>query len=167
MAPSENKPIRSYSQEDIQQILNLAIANQASDQNKEFSYEQLLEIAGELEISPESIKLAENNWLAQQGEIQQRLAFNQFRQKRFQKRLGNYVIFNGFLMLIDFVGGWSVSWSLYPLSFFILIAGLEAWNTLNTKGEEYELAFQKWNRNHQIKKSFNSLLNKFLKAVSS
>jgi 2TM domain len=80
--------------------------------------------------------------------------------------LGNYAMINSFFILIDFIGGWTISWSLYPLCIFILAAGLEGWNTFNIKGEEYEIAFQRWNRNHQFKKSFSNLINRFLKAVS-
>lgn len=54
MAVSESKITRSYHQEDIQQILQIAIARQADD--TEFSHEQLLEIAAELEISSECLK---------------------------------------------------------------------------------------------------------------
>jgi hypothetical protein len=166
MTNSDNhKPNRLYSQEDVQQILHLAIARQVDNDDKEFSYEQLLEIANELEIPPDSLKIAETDWLSKQNETQQRLAFDEFRQKRLQKRLGNYAIFNGFLILIDFIGGLSISWSLYPLSFFILILGLEAWNTFNVKGEDYEIAFAKWNRRHMMKKSLNNLVNKLLKAA--
>jgi 2TM domain len=166
MTNSDNKSIRSYTQEDIQQILHLAIARQADDQNKEFSYEQLLEIADELQIPPDSLKLAERDWLTQQGEAQRRLAFDAHRQKQFKKRLGNYAMINSFFLLIDFIGGWTISWSLYPLSIFILAAGIEGWNTFSHKGEEYEAAFQRWNRKHQLKKSFSNLINRFLKAVS-
>ena len=166
MTNSDNKSIRSYTQDDIQQILHLAIARQADDQNKEFSYEQLLEIADELQIPPDSLKLAERDWLVQQGDAQRRLAFDAFRQKRFRKRLGNYAMINSFLLLIDFIGGWTISWSLYPLCILILAAGLEGWNTFNSKGEDYEIAFQRWNRTHQFKKTFSNLINRFLKAVN-
>jgi 2TM domain len=157
---------RSYSQEDIQQILHLAIARQADDQDKEFSYEQLVEIAGELDISLDSLKLAETDWLTQRGEIQQRQAFNIYRQGRFKKRFGNFAIINGFLLVLDFIGGGTVSWSLYILVIWGLTVVLDGWNTYQTKGDDYELAFQRWNRKHQIKQSFNSLMNKFLKFTS-
>jgi len=48
MTASDPKITRSYHQEDIQQILNIAIARQVH--KGEFSREQLLEIAAELEI---------------------------------------------------------------------------------------------------------------------
>lgn len=166
MAPSDNKPIRSYTQEDIQQILHLAITRQASDQEKEFSYEQLREIARELEISPELLKLAEGDWIVQQGDVQQRLAFSKYRQKQFHKRIGNYAIVNMFLLMVDFVGGWNISWALYPLLISVMAVGLDGWNNFNKNTEEYELEFQKWNRRHQLKKSFNTLLSKFIRIVN-
>ena len=48
---------RSYSQEDVQEIMNIALANHATT-NAELSHSQLLEIAQELDISPDSIELA-------------------------------------------------------------------------------------------------------------
>ncbi|NMG06690.1 2TM domain-containing protein [Brasilonema sp. UFV-L1] len=155
---------RTYTQEDIQQILNLAIARQADDKDKEFSYEQLLEIATELEISTDTLKQAERDWLEQQGEMLQRQAFNAQRQGRFKKRFGNYAIVNVFLLSMDLIGGAGLSWSLYILLCCGFAVGLDAWNTFQTKGEEYELAFERWRRKHQVKKFFNTVVNKWLKA---
>ncbi|MFH7026029.1 MAG: 2TM domain-containing protein [Heteroscytonema crispum UTEX LB 1556] len=165
MNASGSKITRSYTQDDVQQILQLAIARQADDKDKEFSYDQLMEIASELEISPESLKLAENDWLAKHGELQQRKAFNAYRLSKFKKRFGNYVIVNGFLVLIDFVGGGTLSWSLYILLFWGLAVVLDVWNTFQIKGEEYEIAFQKWSRKHQIKQTINTVINKWLKPL--
>lgn len=159
----DTKTTRFYNQEDVQQILHLAIARHAEDKNKEFSYEQLLEIAAELEISPESLKLAEREWLGQQGEMQQRQAFNAYRLGRFKKRLGNYIIVNAVLLLVDLLGGGNLSWSLYILLFWGLAVGLDGWNTYQTKGEDYEVAFQKWYRKHQVKQFLNTTVNKWLK----
>jgi hypothetical protein len=158
------KEPRAYSQEDVQQILQLAIARQTNEQNKEFSYEQILEIAAELEIPPESLQLAENDWLLKQSEVQQRQAFDIYRQGKFKKRLGNYAIINGFFVLIDSIGG-GISWSLYILLFSGLAIGLDIWNTFQSQGEEYEVAFQKWNRKHQIKKTINTVINKWFKGL--
>jgi hypothetical protein len=161
MAASESKVTRFYNQEDVQQILHLAIARQADDKEKEFSYEQLLEIAAELEIPPESLNLAERDWLDKQGEMQQREAFNIYRQKRLKKRFGKYAIVNSVLMLVNFVASGGLSWSLYILLFWGLGVALDAWSTSQTNSEEYEIAFQKWHRNHQIKQTFNTVLKKF------
>ncbi|NDJ25432.1 hypothetical protein GS682_28095 [Nostoc sp. B(2019)] len=167
MTAFEPNSIRSYSQEDVQQILQLAIARQADDKDTEFSYEHLLEIATELEISPESLKLAERDWVVQQGQVQKRKAFDAFRIRKFKKRLGNYTIVNGFLILLDLLTSGGLVWSLYILLFSGLPVGLDAWNTFQTKGEEYEIAFQKWNRNHQIKQTINTVLNKCFKALQA
>ena len=162
MTVSEAKITRSYHQEDIQQILQIAIARQAYE--GEFSREQLLEIAAELEISPDCLQAAEREWLAQQVEIQKRQDFNTYRRGKLQKRVGNYVIVNSFLVLLNLVNAGELSWSLYILLFSGLGLGFNTWNTYQSQGEEYERAFQKWYRQHQLKQSFNTLLNKWLKA---
>lgn len=158
---------RSYSQDDVQKILQLAIARQADDQDKEFTYEQILEIAQELDISAETLTLAEKDWRSQNHELKQRQAFNTYRLTQFKKRLGNYTIFNAFFILVDFLGGGTISWSLYLLLFCSLALGLDVWNTFLTKGEEYEMAFQRWYRKHQIKQGINSFVNKWFKLLTS
>ena len=165
MANSGDKINRRYTQEDVQQILQLAIAHQFGD-DKEFSHEVLLEIAGELDISPETLKLAEEDWNAKQGEIQYRKEFHAYRQRRLKKRVGNYVIFNTFLILIDLLTGGGIQWSLYVVVVLGLFVALDVWNTYQTKGEDYEAAFQRWYRKHQLKSSFDNLVNKFFKATS-
>lgn len=176
MAAFEPNNNRSYSQEDVQRILQLAIARQADDQEKEFSYELLSEIAGELDISPECLQLAERDWRSQQSEIQQRQAFDAYRLSRFKKRLGNFAIVNTVLILINVVAT-SGQILAFPLSLYILLfwglkIGLDFWNNFHAKGEEYEMAFQKWYRKNQLKQSVNtalqtanSLVNKWLKAL--
>jgi hypothetical protein len=164
MTTFDTKVTRTYSQDDIQQILHLAIARQADDNNKEFSYEQLLEIAGELEISIDTLKQAEQDWLQQHGEMLQRRAFNAHRQGRFKKRVGKYAIVNVFLLSLNLLGGAGLSWSLYILLCSVFAVGLDAWNTFQIKGEEYELAFQRWRRKHQVTKFFNTAVSKWLKA---
>jgi hypothetical protein len=167
MTEFEPNSLRSYSQEDVQQILQLAIARQADDKDKEFSYELLLEIATELEISPESLNLAERDWRSQQSEIQQRRAFDSYRLTRFRKRFGNFAIVNGCLILINFIASGGITWSLYILLFWGMAVGLDIWNTFQGKGEEYERAFQKWHRKHQFKRTINTLLNKWFKALQA
>lgn len=167
MSAFEPQNIRSYSQDDVQKILQLAIARQADNTDREFSYQQLLEIASELEISPESLKLAEDDWLAQQSEVQQRQAFDIYRRNRFKKRFGNYAIVNTFLVLVDLIGGGGLAWSLYILLFSGLAIGLDIWNTFQTQGEDYENAFQKWNRKYQIKQTINTVVSKWFKALQS
>ncbi|WP_353931979.1 2TM domain-containing protein [Okeanomitos corallinicola TIOX110] len=167
MKSNESNNLRSYSQEEVQQILQLAIARQTVESDQEFSYQQIMEIASELQISPELVKQAESDWLTQQSEVQQRQAFDLYRRGKFKKRLGNYAIINSFLILADFVGGGTLSWSLYILIFCGLTIFLDIWNTFQSKGEDYENAFQKWNRKHQIKQTINTVLNKWFKGLQT
>jgi hypothetical protein len=162
MTVSDSKMTRSYHQEDIQQILQIAIRRQAYE--GEFSREQLLEIAAELEISPECLQVAEKEWLAQQTEMQKRQDFNAYRRSKLKKQFGKYVIVNSFLVLLNLLSAGSLSWSLYILLFWGLGLGLNAWNTFQSQGEDYERAFQRWYRQNQLKQSLNTFLNKFLNA---
>ena len=162
MRVSEAKLTRSYHQEDIQQILQIAIARQAYE--GEFSREQLLEIAAELEISPECLQMAEREWQASQGEIQKRQAFNTYRHGKLQKHFGRYVIANSFLVLLNLVSAGHLTWSLYILLVWGLEIGLSAWNTYQSEGEDYERAFQNWYSRQQLRSSVNTWLNRWLKA---
>lgn len=162
MTVYDPKITRSYHQEDIQQILNIAIARQVH--SGEFSREQLLEIAAELEISPECLQVAEREWQIQQSGIQKRQEFNIYRRGKLQKRFGNYLIVNSFLVLLNLVGAGELSWSLYILLFSGLGLGFDSWNTYLSRTEDYERAFQRWHRKHQMKQSVNTLMNKLLKS---
>ncbi len=162
MTVSEAKISRSYDQEDIQQILQIAIARQVHD--AEFSHEQLLEIAAELEISPECLETAEREWLAQQSDNRKRQNFNAYRRGKLHKRFGNYMIVNSFLVMLNLVSTGALSWSLYVILFWGLGISLDTWNTYHVKGEDYEKAFQSWYRQHQLKHSVNTLVSNLLKA---
>ncbi|MFO5528126.1 MAG: 2TM domain-containing protein, partial [Cuspidothrix sp.] len=111
MTAFNSNSLRSYSQEDVQQILQSAIARQVDDNDQEFSYQQILEIATELQISPDILQQAERDWLGKQSEVEQRQAFNLYRQSKFKKRLGNYAIINIFFLGMDAISG-GISWSL-------------------------------------------------------
>jgi hypothetical protein len=164
MTVFETQITRSYHQEDIQQILNLAIARQAN--GGEFSREQLVEIATELGISTDTLLEAERDWQIQQGDQQKRSEFNLYRRGKLQKRVGKYLIVNSFLVGLNFISAGELSWSLYILLFWGLGLGLGAWNTYQLQGEEYEQAFRKWYRKHQIAQSIYTRINSWIKAAS-
>lgn len=168
MSTFESKISRSYHQEDIQQILNLAIARQVND-GGEFSREQLVEIAVELGISTDTLLAAEQEWLVQQEQRQKHYAFNFHRRSQLKKHFGKYLIINSFLVGLNLLSAGVVSWSLYILLFWGLGLGLSAWNTYQLQGEEYERAFQKWYRRHQLKNFAQTLylrLDNWIKTAS-
>ena len=162
MTVSDSRIARTYHQEDIQQILQIAIARQAYQ--GEFSHEQLVEIAEELEISPECLQLAEQEWLAKQADNRHRLEFNQHRRRRLQKRIGNYVIVNAFFVILSLISSGGLSWLLYISAFWGLFLGLDAWNTYQSQGEDYEKAFQRWQRRNQVQRTINKFIDRLFKA---
>lgn len=165
MSISPNRTNHSYRSEEIQQILNLAIARQAS--SDDFSRSQLVEIAAELGISPEKLDLAEQEWLLQQEAQQKHREFNIYRRRQLQQSFAKYVIVNGFLVAINLLSAGSLSWSLYILLFWGLGLGLRTWNTYQLEGDEYEQAFQKWYRKQQLTQLTQSIftrINNWLKA---
>ena len=141
----------SYSQEDIQQILQLAIANHQTDE--ELTRQQLWEIASELDINNATIVAAERDWLAQKAINRQRQAFDLYRRQRFQQKLTKYAIVNTFLVSFNFVVAGTLSWSLYILLFWGLGVALSGWKAYQSQGEEYERAFQRWNFQNEVKQT--------------
>jgi 2TM domain len=162
MNSSESSLTRAYSQEDVQQILNIALAQQPNP-GTELSYAQLLEIADELRISPDTLQLAENKWLTQQGASQKFQEFEAYRRSKFQDKLGKYAITNSCLIALNFLTGFGVPWSLYVLISWGMGFGLDAWKFFYQRdGQAYNRAFQNWERKQKIQKSITGLIDKLV-----
>ncbi|NJK40908.1 MAG: 2TM domain-containing protein [Acaryochloridaceae cyanobacterium SU_2_1] len=160
MATAQPASELTYSQEDVQQILNLAIAQQAYA--GEFSAQQLLEIAEELEISPSNLEAALQTWQTQSIEQQRRQNFDQYRQGNLKKQIGRYVIANGGLISVNALMGFTFPWSMYIALLWGLRLGLNAWNVYHTADEGYEKAFQRWERQRQVRQKINHWLGQVL-----
>jgi hypothetical protein len=165
MTASESQITQIYSSEDAQGILQLAIARR--EEAGELSRVQLFEIAAELGISEQDIVLAEQQWLANRGEFQEKLVFNSYRRGRLRKNLIKYGIVNTFLVLLNFAGSHELSWSLFILLTWGLGLSLNAWNVYQTEGEEYEQAFSRWRLKKQVGESIGTAADKFLKWLQS
>jgi 2TM domain len=162
MNSSEQSLTRAYSQEDVQQILNIALA-QHPNPGTELSYAQLLEIADELRISPDKLKLAESTWLVKQSESTKLQEFDDYRRSKFQDKLGKYVITNACLVALNFLTGLGVPWSLYILILWGMGLGLDAWRFFyQRQGQSYDRAFQNWERKQKIQKSITGLIDKLV-----
>lgn len=162
MSAEEAQNLKLYTQDEVQQILNLAITRQAYQ--GEFTHQQLAEIAEELEITPECLQLAEKEWLSQQLEIEKREAFNNYRQGQLQHSAGRFAIINSSLVTLNFLSAGHLTWSLYIVLFWGVKVALNAWKTYNTQGESYEQAYQKWKRKHQLKESMSTLWRRLQQA---
>lgn len=84
----------SYSSEDIQQILQVAIARR--EDREEFTREQLWEIASELDIDCTTIQTAEREWLERKETDRKREVFSLYRRQKFQQNFTKYLIVNTF-----------------------------------------------------------------------
>ncbi len=163
MNSSEQSLTRAYSQEDVQQILNIALA-QYPTTDTELSYSQLLEIADEMRISPDTLKLAENKWFNQQGEISKRGEFDLHRKLKLQNKLGKFLIINTCLIAFNLVTtGLGFPWAVYVLIIWSMGFGLEAWKFFyQRQGQAYDRAFQNWERKQKIHKSITGLIDKLV-----
>ncbi len=153
----------SYSQEDLQQILNIAIARHHTDE--QLSRQQLWEIASELDISNDIIQAAEKDWLEQKLVDRQRHAFNLCRRQKFKQKLTKFAIVNIFLVSLNVIAAGSLSWSLYILLFWGLGIALNGWKAYQTQGEEYERAFQRWSFQNEVKQTVSTVWTRLQKTL--
>lgn len=151
-----------YSQQDVQEILKLAIARQVESDN--LTRQQLLEVADEMGIEPVDLQVAEQQWLLHQSESSERLAFDQHRQGKFNLSFMRYGIISAFLLLIDIASGGGLSWSIFVCLFMGLPIALKAWKLYQLRGDDYEQAFQRWRHTRRLKRSVNAFLNRWLEA---
>ncbi|BAZ43904.1 hypothetical protein NIES4102_09070 [Chondrocystis sp. NIES-4102] len=151
----------SYSQEEIQQILQIAIAENST--NEELSRQQLWEIAAELDIDKTTIEAAEKEWLEQKTISHQRRAFDAYRRYKFKQKLIRYAIVNVFLLSFNLVTAGTLSWALYILLFWGLGVTLNGWKAYQSKGEDYERAFQRWSFQNEVKQTVVTIWSKLQK----
>lgn len=154
-----------YEQEEAQEILQIAFTRQT--ERGEISKLQLLEIAEELGISSEELRVAEQEWLAQKGQAQEQSAFAAYRQGKLRKNVARYGIINTFLVLLDLLTGEPLDWSLYIALVWGLFIALNIWKIYQTDGEDYERAFQRWRLRQQVGRSLKTLSNRWLKGLSN
>ena len=154
-----------YSSEDIQHIIQIALARQGEDD--QLTRKQLWEIADELNIDLQTLQAAENQWLQYQTTSQKRQAFDLYRRNEFKQKTVKYLIVNGFLLFLNLMSTGGLSWSLYVLLFWGCGLALDWWKTFHCKDEEYERAFQRWSFRNEVKQTFDSIWQKLYKSWQS
>jgi hypothetical protein len=159
MYPVEFNPPSSYSQEDVQEILHLAIARQVD--RGEITREQLLEIAEELAIELPDLEAAERDWRQYKLVDGKRREFDLYRREGFRDSSIRYAIINGFFLTINLVSAGTISWAIYLALLMGIPLSLSAWKTFLQKGQSYERDFQRWKLQQEMKESFSSLWTRF------
>ena len=152
----------SYTTEDIQHILQIAIARKGEDD--QLTRQQLWEIAEELDLDPQTIQAAETDWLQLKTIQQKHQAFDRYRYDCFKQKLVKYAVINTFLTAINFSVLNFAPWSIIILLIWSSAIALNAWKTFHLQGEEYERAFQRWNFQNEVKRTVNGLWQRLYKA---
>jgi hypothetical protein len=148
-------PPQSYNQEDVQEILYLAISRQGD--KGEITRQQLLEIADDLAIDIKDLESAERDWQESKIVSYKRQEFERFRREELKHKTVRYVIVNSFVVAINLISAGTISWAIYILLLLGLPLSLEAWKTFQQAGIAYEEAFQRWKIKQEVKESFSNL----------
>lgn len=175
MPMSTSSHPQTYSQDEVQEILHLAIVNQAKA--GELSREQLFEIADELGLAPQDIQDAELEWQGRQRIDQEKQAFMRWRRVQFHQHSVKYLIVNGFLIVFDFltygdvgigltiVGSHVLSFSLFIALAWGLFLVLDGWQSTQSEGRTFDRRFRKWQRRQWITKSVRNLFSRIFGAA--
>jgi hypothetical protein len=148
-------PPQSYNQEDVQEILYLAISRQGD--KGEITRQQLLEIADDLAIDIKDLESAERDWQESKMVSYKRQEFERFRREELKHKTVRYVIVNSFVVVINVISAGTISWAIYILLLLGLPLSLAAWKTFQKAGIAYEEAFQRWKIKQEVKESFSNL----------
>lgn len=156
----------TYQVEDIQEILQLAIARRDTD--AELTRAQLEEIAADMGIPQSDLVAAEKAWIESKTTTGKKREFNLVRRQILKSKIVRFGIVNSFLLSLNTLNAGHPSWSLYVLLMWGLFLSLKGWRLWQTSGENYEADFQKWDRKMQLKESVQTLWQKaqqFLKSA--
>lgn len=112
MTSPDSQPSKTYSSEEIQQILQTAMAYETE---RPFSRTQLEEMAADLNISPDLLTKAEATWQQELAQRQAAEALKQKQRQHYRHQVGSYVAVNTGLILLNLATCGTVSWAIYPL----------------------------------------------------
>ncbi len=153
----------SYSQEDVQEILHLAIAKQT--RAGELSRQQMLEIADELGLNELDIQKAEAEWAVRRNDCQDRQIFTRYRRLQFKHHVMRFLIVSAFLVMFSFVTDWTLWMTLCIALFWGMFLTLDGWSAWQTEGDTFERRYQRWRRKRWIKRSVGDFFKRWLTAL--
>lgn len=154
-----------YPAEDAQQILGLAIAQKT--ETGELSRAQLLEVAAELGIAPDTLLAAEQEWEIKKYELADQRLFDRQRKSRFHHGLVKFLIFGSFALIFQLVtGGWLWNWILY-LTFgpWALELIWDWWRIYRPNEYSYNQEFQRWRRKQQVQRAMGGAAQRVWRAL--
>lgn len=167
---SHSSSMKTYRQDEVQEILHLAIAHQA--EAGELTREQLFEIADELGLSTQDIQNAEQEWQGLRRIDEEKQAFIKWRRLQFHQHSIKYLIVNGFLVVFDLltfgdaasglviIGTHALSFSLFIALVWGLFLALDGWQSRQTEGKAFERKLRKWQRRQWLTRSISNLFSR-------
>jgi len=120
-----------YRSDDVQQILQRSLEQRQTDT---YSWEQLLEMGAELDLSPEALKVAEQAWLTQRTTEQEQQRLKAKRRRAFNTHLIPFLAVNTFLITLNLVTTPLSFWAIYPLLGWGLGLALHGWSATPPEG---------------------------------
>lgn len=157
-------PPTLYQPNEVQEILRLAIARQNNE--GALTKEQLLEVAQELDISPESLAEAEAEWTAQNTQLAKREAYAIYRKDQFRHKTVKYWMVSGLFFSLDLISGGGLGWSRYVLVIATFVTAFNTWQTFFVHPSHYERDFERWSQRQQFKQTLNTVWTSVQNALS-
>ncbi len=146
---------KRYSEEESRRILQEALEHQNNE--REFSREQLLEMAEELDISPDNLARAEEKWLNETKIDEELLEFNRHRRQQFNQQCISYGIVMTFLFFINLFTSPEFFWVVFPLLGWGMALAFQFAEVRKMGGQTYEKELEKWRTKRQIEGSTKRL----------
>ncbi len=98
--------LKTFSSEDVQQILTIAMGQEVSSEAR------LKEMAQELSIDEATLNYAVESWTVRKAQQQQK---HQRRQRFYRFELLPYLSVNAFLLILNIWIAGAITWAIYPL----------------------------------------------------
>ena len=144
-----------YSEDEANAIIHRAI--ERHHQGGEMSRDQLVAMAVELGISPDTLLKAEKDVLAQRDDADARIAFQKERKREFKGHLASYLGVNLFLLLLNVLTSPGAWWFFYPLLGWGLGVFFHGLSVMNPDSECNQQKYLTWLAKRDAGASSNQL----------
>jgi hypothetical protein len=126
-----------YTKEELEQILKMALESKAGKSGI-VDYDNLLEIARELNIDENAVKDAISKMETKKNISLDKTKYIKSQRKKFFNHLTSYLIVNTFLVLMDFFTTGGLSWAVFPALGWGIGLAFDAFDKLGFDEEKFE-----------------------------
>jgi energy-converting hydrogenase A subunit M len=136
-----------YTKEELEQILKMALDSKANKSGV-VDYENLLEIARELNIDENAVKNAISKMETKNNISLDKTKYIQNRRRKFFNHLKSYIIVNTALILMDFFMSGGLTWAYFPVLGWGIGLAFDAFDKLSFDEEKFEQSNRKFQKKH-------------------